>query len=70
MDIVGGIVETHGRKETQALLLAQHRLEVDIAGTLPMLKFGAALFEQVLFNVLDNAAKYAPVNTPQLDEVA
>jgi two-component system sensor histidine kinase KdpD len=44
-------------------VLAQHRLEVDIAGTLPMLKLDAVLFEQVLFNILDNAAKYAPVNS-------
>ena len=27
---------------------------------LPMLKLDAVLFEQVLFNLLDNAAKYAP----------
>jgi two-component system, OmpR family, sensor histidine kinase KdpD len=46
-----------------AKVLAQHRLEVDIAGTLPMLKLDAVLFEQVLFNILDNAAKYAPVNS-------
>jgi two-component system sensor histidine kinase KdpD len=28
-----------------------------------MLQLDAVLFEQVLFNVLDNAAKYAPANT-------
>ena len=44
-------------------VLAQHRLEVEIDGTLPMLKLDAVLFEQVLFNILDNAAKYAPANS-------
>ncbi|MET0482404.1 MAG: sensor histidine kinase KdpD [Aestuariivirgaceae bacterium] len=44
-------------------VLAQHRLEVEIAGTLPMLKLDAVLFEQVLFNILDNAAKYAPASS-------
>jgi two-component system, OmpR family, sensor histidine kinase KdpD len=30
---------------------------------LPMLELDAVLFEQALFNLLDNAAKYAPVET-------
>jgi two-component system, OmpR family, sensor histidine kinase KdpD len=30
---------------------------------LPMLEIDAVLFEQVLFNILDNAAKYAPAET-------
>ena len=40
-----------------------HRIEVDIAPDLPMLELDAVLFEQVLFNVLDNAGKYAPPAT-------
>jgi two-component system, OmpR family, sensor histidine kinase KdpD len=42
-----------------ARILADHRIEVDIAADLPMLELDAVLFEQVLFNVLDNAAKYS-----------
>ena len=30
---------------------------------MPMLELDAVLFEQVLFNLLDNAAKYAPADT-------
>ena len=41
-------------------ILAQHRVEVELAADLPMLELDAVLFEQVLFNLLDNAAKYAP----------
>ena len=44
-------------------ILAQHRVEVDLAADLPMLEVDAVLFEQVLFNLLDNAAKYAPAGT-------
>jgi two-component system sensor histidine kinase KdpD len=46
-----------------AKVLARHRLEIGIAGTLPMVKLDAVLFEQVLFNILDNAAKYSPANS-------
>jgi two-component system, OmpR family, sensor histidine kinase KdpD len=42
-----------------ARILADHKIEVDIAADLPMLELDAVLFEQVLFNVLDNAAKYS-----------
>ncbi len=41
-------------------ILADHRLEVDIDPHLPMLRLDYLLFEQALFNILDNAAKYAP----------
>jgi two-component system sensor histidine kinase KdpD len=43
-----------------ARILANHNIEVGIAADLPMLELDAVLFEQVLFNVLDNAAKYSP----------
>jgi two-component system, OmpR family, sensor histidine kinase KdpD len=41
-------------------ILAHHHVEVAIAPGLPMLAVDAVLFEQALFNILDNAAKYAP----------
>jgi len=44
-------------------LLADHRVEVDLAADLPMVRVDYLLFEQVLFNLLDNAAKYAPTGT-------
>ena len=44
-------------------LLADHRIEIDLASDLPMLRLDYLLFEQVLFNLLDNAAKYAPAGT-------
>jgi two-component system, OmpR family, sensor histidine kinase KdpD len=36
-----------------------HRVEVDLEANLPMLNLDVMLFEQVLVNLLDNAAKYA-----------
>ena len=42
-----------------AKILVQHAIEVNLAADLPMLALDAVLFEQVLFNLLDNAAKYA-----------
>ena len=44
-------------------ILKAHRVELELAANLPMLKLDAVLFEQVLFNLLDNAAKYAPEET-------
>jgi two-component system sensor histidine kinase KdpD len=44
-------------------ILGQHRLEIELESDLPMLELDAVLFEQVLFNLLDNAAKYAPPNS-------
>jgi len=44
-------------------ILARHRVEIDLAAGLPMLALDAVLFEQVLFNLLDNAAKYAPADS-------
>ncbi len=40
-----------------------HRVSLQLASDLPMLELDAVLFEQVLFNLLDNAAKYAPAGT-------
>ena len=44
-------------------ILAHHRVEVELAKDLPMVKVDPVLFDQVLFNLLDNASKYAPAGT-------
>jgi len=44
-------------------ILARHPVKLELAPDLPMLELDAVLFEQVLFNLLDNAAKYAPVDS-------
>jgi two-component system sensor histidine kinase KdpD len=49
--------------ERAAKILARHRVEVDIPPDLPMVTVDPVLFEQVLFNLLDNAGKYAPAGT-------
>lgn len=46
-----------------AKIASGHRIEVGIPADLPMLKVDPVLFEQVLFNLIDNAAKYAPEET-------
>ncbi|MBP2560035.1 two-component system sensor histidine kinase KdpD [Neorhizobium galegae] len=46
-----------------AKIVSGHRLSVNIPADMPMLKVDPVLFEQVLFNLIDNAAKYAPVET-------
>jgi two-component system, OmpR family, sensor histidine kinase KdpD len=56
-EIVGGALQRASR------ILARHRMEVDLATDLPMLQVDAVLFEQAIFNLLDNAAKYAPAGT-------
>jgi len=44
-------------------LLTGHRVRVKLAPDLPMLLLDAVLFEQVMVNLLDNAARYAPPGT-------
>ena len=56
-EIVGSVL-----RRARKILLA-HRVDLDLADGLPMLQLDAVLFEQVLFNLLDNAAKYAPPGT-------
>jgi two-component system, OmpR family, sensor histidine kinase KdpD len=56
-EIVGTALQRAGK------LLAGHRLAVDIAADLPPLRADYLLLEQVLFNLLDNAAKYAPAGS-------
>ncbi|HEY0331336.1 MAG TPA: DUF4118 domain-containing protein, partial [Rhodopseudomonas sp.] len=46
-----------------ATILAHHKVTLAIAADLPMLQIDAVLFEQAIFNLLDNAAKYAPDGT-------
>jgi two-component system sensor histidine kinase KdpD len=41
-------------------VLADHHVAVELAANLPMLNLDVVLFEQVLVNLLDNAAKYSP----------
>ena len=53
-EIVGSALRRASR------ILSDHRVELELAPDLPMLELDAVLFEQVLFNLLDNAAKYAP----------
>ncbi|WP_018237454.1 sensor histidine kinase KdpD [Ensifer sp. BR816] len=55
---VGDVVGTALRRAGK--MLARHRTAIDIPLDLPMLNLDPVLFEQVLFNLLDNAAKYAP----------
>jgi two-component system sensor histidine kinase KdpD len=56
-EIVGSALRRAGR------ILARHRVELELASALPMVDVDAVLFEQVLFNLLDNAAKYSPEST-------
>jgi two-component system sensor histidine kinase KdpD len=55
---VGEIVATALTRASR--ILTNHRVEMDLASDLPMAMVDAVLFEQALFNLLDNAAKYAP----------
>jgi two-component system sensor histidine kinase KdpD len=58
---VAEIVDTALRRVEA--VLANHRVAVDLAPDLPTLRLDPVLFEQVLFNLLDNAAKYAPAGS-------
>jgi two-component system sensor histidine kinase KdpD len=56
-EIVGSALRRAGK------ILSGHRVELKLSPDIPMVELDAVLFEQVLFNVLDNAAKYAPENS-------
>ena len=56
-EIVGSALRRAGK------ILARHQVELELAAGLPMLELDAVLFEQVLFNILDNAAKYSAAGT-------
>jgi two-component system, OmpR family, sensor histidine kinase KdpD len=56
-EIVGSALRRAGK------ILAHHKVSLELEADLPMLELDAVLFEQALFNLLDNAAKYAPADT-------
>jgi two-component system, OmpR family, sensor histidine kinase KdpD len=56
-EIVGSALRRAGK------ILAGHKVALDLAADLPMLELDAVLFEQVLFNLFDNAAKYSADGT-------
>jgi len=53
-DVVGSALQRCGK------ILADHEVAVALAADLPMLPLDFLLMEQVLVNLLDNAAKYSP----------
>jgi two-component system sensor histidine kinase KdpD len=56
-DIIGSALRRAGK------ILAGHEVSLKLGADLPMLKLDAVLFEQVLFNLLDNAARYSAAGT-------
>jgi len=56
-DVLGSALNRAGK------VLSRHKIDIDLAPGLPPVKLDPVLFEQVLFNLLDNAAKYAPAGT-------
>ncbi|MCX8278688.1 sensor histidine kinase KdpD [Phyllobacterium sp. 0TCS1.6C] len=56
-DVIGSTLN-RARKIT-----SRHELEVVLPQDLPMVNIDPVLLEQVLFNLLDNAAKYSPAGT-------
>lgn len=58
LQYLGDVVGTALRRVVK--IVAEHRIETDLPADLPMLRLDPVLFEQVLFNLIDNAAKYAP----------
>jgi two-component system sensor histidine kinase KdpD len=53
-DIVGATFQRASK------ILQNHQVKIDLEPNLPMVKIDMVLMEQVLFNLFDNAAKYAP----------
>ena len=58
---LGEVIGSALRRGTK--ILSRYPVKLELAPDLPMLQLDAVLFEQVLFNLLDNAAKYAPPDT-------
>jgi two-component system sensor histidine kinase KdpD len=57
-DVIGAVLQR------AAKILGAHEIKVDLPANLPMLALDMVLFEQVLFNLLDNAAKHAAAGSP------
>ena len=53
-DIIGAALQRADK------ILQNHSVEIDLESGLPLLDLDMVLMEQVLFNLFDNAAKYAP----------
>jgi two-component system sensor histidine kinase KdpD len=56
-EIIGTALQRAGK------VLRHHRVHLEVSDQLPMLKLDPVLFEQALFNILDNAAKYSPAGS-------
>jgi two-component system sensor histidine kinase KdpD len=56
-EVVGGALNRATR------ILSGHHVALDIAKDLPLVRIDPVLLEQAIFNLLDNAAKYAPNGT-------
>ncbi len=56
-EVIGSALARAGK------VLAGHRVQLEIAPELPLLHLDVVLFEQVLFNLLDNAGKYTPAGS-------
>src|SRR5215475_9778035 len=56
-EIVGSALRRAGK------ILCHHRVQLDVESDLPMLDVDPVLLEQAMFNILDNAAKFAPEGT-------
>lgn len=52
-EVIGASIQTLGQS------LAQHPIQVDLPGDLPLLSIDAVLMERVFGNLLENASKYA-----------
>lgn len=46
-----------------AKIIDNHKVELELSADLPMVNVDGILFEQAMFNLIDNASKYAPAGT-------